>query len=103
VVTPFPSAGITQSRFQGSMGAKVEPILSAEASAPPTAVWPVQSGMLRHVTGAVNALQFRTAVNDAVDKCGRLTRGHLRPVIVGLSRVLKKRFSCFDRLSTNGK
>ena len=63
------------------MGAKVEPILSAEASAPPTAVWPVQKGMLRHVTGAVNALQFRMAVNDAVDKCGRLTRGHLRPAL----------------------
>src|SRR5437867_1760838 len=43
------------------MGAKVAPILSAEASAPPTAVWPVQRGMLRHVTGAVNAPQFRTA------------------------------------------
>ena len=43
------------------MGAKVAPILSAKASAPPTAVWPVQRGMLRHVTGAVNAPQFRTA------------------------------------------
>jgi len=50
-----PFAGITQSRFQGSMGSQVELILSAEASAPPTAKLAGPASMLRRVTRTVNA------------------------------------------------
>ena len=68
------------------MGLKVGPILSAKASAPPTAVWPVQGGMLCRMAGSVNAPPFCAAVNDtgpvAEWVCSALECASLKPQMV---------------------